>query len=168
MDPYLLALRLIHILGGAFWLGAAVVFFFFLEPTASRIGPSGREFMAHLTARRRLPVVIAIASLLNIVAGLLLYWRMSGGLESSWVTSGPGIGYTIGGAAAIASWLIGFLVSRPTIDRMAGIAQRGGAGGEQVGMEVISMLTRRLKLAGGFGLALVVLAASAMAVARYL
>lgn len=162
MDAYVITLRIVHILAGAFWLGAGVVFVAFLEPAAKELGTPGQAFMANVSAKRRLPIVIAVASLVNIVAGLLLYWRGSGGLQSAWITSGPGIGFTLGGAAAVVSWLVGFFVSRPTIDRLATAAAGGAQPAE------IVRLQARLRLAGRVGLGLLVVAAAAMASARYL
>jgi uncharacterized membrane protein len=164
MDAYIIALRLVHIVAGAFWVGAAVVFFLFLEPAAAALGGPGQSFMRHLNAERRLPVVIAIASALNIVAGVLLYARVSAGFKQAWITSGPGIGITVGAVSAITSWLIGFLVSRPTIDRMSALAVASPA----EAAPQMAMLTRRLRTAGGFGLGLLIVAVSAMSIARYL
>jgi hypothetical protein len=35
-------LRLIHISGGLFWVGAFYTFFFFVQPTAMALGPDGQ------------------------------------------------------------------------------------------------------------------------------
>ena len=32
MDAYIVTLRILHILGGVFWVGSALLFFFFIEP----------------------------------------------------------------------------------------------------------------------------------------
>ena len=39
MDLYLIVLRALHIFAGVFWVGAALMFFFFVEPTTKKLGP---------------------------------------------------------------------------------------------------------------------------------
>ena len=45
-------LRLIHILSGAFWLGAAATLFLFLQPTARATAPEGHYRNRACLARR--------------------------------------------------------------------------------------------------------------------
>ena len=166
MDAYMAVLRIIHIIAGSFWFGASVVFAFFVEPTAKALGPQAAPFMAHVAGKLKLPIVIAVTSIVNIIAGLLLYWRASGGLESEWVKSAQGTAFTIGGLAAMVAWVIGFTVSRPTIDKMNAVGQRLAAGDATAGPEM-AVLAHRMRLAGRIGVALLVVATGAMAGARY-
>lgn len=160
MDVYIVVLRVVHIVGGAFWFGAAVSFAFFIEPTASELGPTGGPFMAHLAQKKKLPIVIAITSVIAIVAGVLLYWRASAGLNTEWITSGPGLGFTTGAGAAIASWLVGFLVLRPGIDKLAAAAAAGSHA-------EVAQIQRTLRRGGSFNVAFLFVAVAAMASARY-
>lgn len=162
VDVYFVVLRIVHILGGAFWVGAATVFALFIEPTAKELGAPGGAFMGHLAQRRKLPLVIAISSILTIAAGALLYWRDSAGLKAAWITSDMGLGLTVGALAAIGSFLVGFTVLRPAIDRMGALLAGGGAQAE------IARLATRLERAGKLNLALLFVAVVAMASARYL
>ena len=49
MNLYLYAtLRLIHIIAGALWIGAAIVYLFYIKPSVKSIGPMGPQFMEFL------------------------------------------------------------------------------------------------------------------------
>ena len=119
----ILVLRLIHILSGVFWVGAVFTMYGFLQPTAERVGPEGQKFMLHLLRRRRFGVAILVAAALAVAAGLILYWRDSSGLRLSWML-GPGLGFTVGGAAALVAFVIGTAVITPNISRLETIGGR--------------------------------------------
>jgi hypothetical protein len=57
--------------------------------------------------RRRMGVFFPIVAALTILSGTALYWRNSNGLDSAWITSPPGLAFTIGGLAAIVAMAIG-------------------------------------------------------------
>ena len=46
------------------------------------------------------------------LAGLLLYWRDSAGLTSSWMTSSAGIGFAVGALLGLIGFIFGFLNDR--------------------------------------------------------
>ena len=94
----LLTLRLIHVLAGVFWVGAAVFTAAFLVPTIRAVGPAGGPVMQHLTQVRKLPRYILTAGFLTVISGIGLYSIPSEGFTSSWMRSGPGITFAIGGA----------------------------------------------------------------------
>ncbi|MGQ0669496.1 MAG: hypothetical protein ACT4PO_07475 [Actinomycetota bacterium] len=39
MDAYVIALRIVHILAGAFWVGASAMIFLFIQPSARELSP---------------------------------------------------------------------------------------------------------------------------------
>src|SRR5262245_61236589 len=102
MDTYMVVLRILHILAGVFWVGAAFVTILFLQPTARELGPAAGPFMAHLAGKKRLVDWVLRAAGLTILAGVLMYWRVSGGLEWDWISSAQGLGLTIGALCGIA------------------------------------------------------------------
>jgi uncharacterized membrane protein len=165
MDVYVIALRAVHIVAAAFWVGAAVSFAFFIEPAARQLGAASGPFMTELTVRRRFPVVIAVGSVLAIVAGALLYWRASSGLDGAWMRTRTGSVFTLGALLAIVAWLIGFLVLRPGIGRLNALAPVA-AKDPAVGLE-LEGLGRRLRAASLVNAALLISAALAMSIARY-
>src|SRR5689334_10000112 len=97
------------------WFGGAVIGAFFLTPTASALGQAGQPFMDFLMRRRRMGVFFPVVAALTVLAGAGLYWRDSGGLHLAWIISPTGVAYTVGGAAAIASFVLGFLLVAPSL-----------------------------------------------------
>jgi uncharacterized membrane protein len=171
VDWYLIILRVVHILAGVFWVGSAIFFFFFIEPSVKELGPTGEKFMSHLTEKKRMPVVITAASALTVLAGILLYWRDSDGFALDWITSAPGLGFTVGGVAAILAFAFGLFIIRPSVGRMGAIGQEiATAGGPPTDAQAVEMqrLGARLLLIGRIDLVLLTVAVVTMATARFL
>lgn len=162
-------LRLVHILAGAFWLGAAVTMFMFLQPTAQATAPEGQRFMLHLLRNRRFSEVVLSAALLTGGAGAILFWRDSGGLQLAFVTQPQGLGFTIGGVAGGLALLLFVFVGYPAGRRMVAIGgrleveRRPPSHDEQ---RVLARVQAVLTRVGATVLVLLVLAAAAMATAR--
>lgn len=168
---FFLLLRLVHILAGLFWVGAAVMMAGFIEPVAREAGPAGGRFMQGLVQQRRLPLYFTISALLTILSGLALYWRASAGLQWSWVLSGPGLAFTIGAVAAIVAAVLGQVINAPTAVKIGAVgAQMQAAGGPPSAALVAQMqaLQAQLRLAVRVVAVLLVIAAASMAVARYI
>ncbi len=126
---YLIVLRLVHILAGVLWAGSAIFYFFFVEPTVKSLGPAGSKFMQDFIEKRRYPLFMNIVSALTIVAGALLFWTVSDGLQPAWLTSGPGLGFTIGSVVAIVVYGIGFFMIRPRVERLGNLGKTIGMAG---------------------------------------
>jgi uncharacterized membrane protein len=124
-----LILRLVHIFAGVLWVGAAILYFFYIGPTVKDIGPAGGKFMVDFIERRRYPVFMAVVSTLTIVSGVPLFLNTSGGLQSSWMRSGPGLGFTIGSVVPLAVYVIGFLMIKPRAERMGSLSEEIGISG---------------------------------------
>lgn len=114
MELYPLILRILHIGAGVFWAGATWTLAGFLTPAVKATGASGQEVIGQISGRLRLSDILGVAAVTNAVSGLLLYWRLSSGLNSNWLASGPGIGLTVGALAGIVAFFVGLLVTRPT------------------------------------------------------
>jgi hypothetical protein len=100
MDPLLMLLRIIHIGSGVLWVGAAFTFTLFVAPSSEVLAPPDRkQFLDEIVGRRRFSSTIFVFSTLTIVAGAMLYWRDSNGLDPGWITSPSGLGSTTGAAA---------------------------------------------------------------------
>jgi uncharacterized membrane protein len=171
VDWYLIILRALHILAGVAWVGSFYLFFLFIQPAVQELGPSGQAFVTHLTERKKLPMAISAAAILTLVAGILLYIRDSDGFDLDWITSGPGLGFTIGGIAAILAFAFGFLLVRPAVDRMAAMGQQMAAAGAPPSSDQIAEMQRlgsRAVAVGWVIMALLTIAVIAMAVARFL
>ncbi len=170
MDLYVILLRVVHIFAGVFWVGGGVMLFAFLEPTAKATAPASQKFMQYLMTRQRLNAFLALVSLLTVLAGALLYWRDSGGLQSSWITTPTGVGFTLGAALGISVFIIGFFGIKPNADRLAALgAQIEAAGappsaGQVAELGRISQAMSRLSRVDFY---LLTLALLMMATARY-
>lgn len=67
MNPEILVLRLVHVLGGVFWLGSGLFTAFFLMPALATAGPAAGPLMGALQ-RRKLFTVLPIVDLASAVA----------------------------------------------------------------------------------------------------
>jgi uncharacterized membrane protein len=170
MDAYMVVLRIVHILAGVFWVGSALTIFFFLQPAAREVGPGAGPLMTHLAQKKRLPDITLGAAGLTILAGLLMYWRVSGGLDGDWLESAYGVAITIGSLCAIAAVILGASVVRPSMLKAGAIAQAAAAAGgptPEQGAE-IQALQERVRATGNLIVPLLILAVVAMASAQYL
>ncbi len=166
----IVVLRLIHILGGIFWVGSFFTMFLFLEPTAQAVGPDGQRFMLHLLRNRRFADVVLAAALVTVVAGAILFWRDSNGLQLSWMTRPPGLGFTIGAAAGLATLLMFIFFGYPTSRRMVTIGSRLQAERRPPNPDeqrALAHAQRMLKRVGVAGIMLLAIAAASMSTARY-
>jgi uncharacterized membrane protein len=165
-----ITLRLIHILAGIFWVGAIFLIAGFLLPTARSSGPEGGRFMRHLMLQRRLPVFLGIAMLLTLLSGFTLYGRLAAATEGAWASTPAGIGYGVGGLAAILGAIIGGAISGPAARRMAAIGQQASRGDALSAEQQAEMqrLQARSALGSRVTAGLLAIAAGAMAIARYL
>ena len=166
----IVVLRLLHIVFGVFWVGSVLFMSVLLMPSISAAGPSGVAIMNEL-GRRRLSLVMMVAAILTVGAGLWLVMIDTGGAPGAWMQSSTGRAFSLGGALAILTLVIGMAVNAPTANRMsaigAAIARRGGPPTADETAE-LGRLRARLALASGV-LALLLLGATGlMAVARYL
>ena len=71
-------LRLLHIVAGLLWVGAALMMSLYIEPTAAASGADGKRFLRALyTASRTFARLIPLSASVTTVAGLLLYGMLS-------------------------------------------------------------------------------------------
>ena len=170
-ELFVIVLRIVHIFAGSFWFGAALFFFLFVEPTANELGPRAQPFVEGMVAKRKLPLVITTASAVAVVAGLLLYWRVSGGLQPGWIFRPSGLAFTIGGLTAIIAFAMGLVGIKPRVDRMGALgAQLAAAGRPPTPEEGAEMqrLQHQLRQIGLFDVILLSITVVAMAAGRYL
>jgi uncharacterized membrane protein len=166
----ILVLRLIHIGAGAFWVGAVLTFFLFVQPAAMAVGPDGTKFTYQLLHHRRLPVVILAAAAITVLAGIWLLVITSNGLDLDLLFDASRLGYTVGGVAAILTIGVGGLYVFPRTKVIEGVIGRLIAEGrpptpdEQKTLIRVGNESRRAGWVVVIGL---VVAVAAMATARY-
>lgn len=171
MDTYMVVLRMVHILAGAFWVGAALVVFVFLQPAAREVGPAAGPLMMHLAQKKRLPDIVLGAAGITILAGLLMYWQVSDGFDPDWIGSTYGVAITLGALSAIVAVALGGSIVRPSMTAAAAIGREVATSGgpptpEQAAK--IEVLQDRVRTTGKVIIPLLVFATAAMASARYL
>ena len=165
----LLVLRVIHIVGGIFWVGSAMFTTIFLMPAVAAAGPNAGAVLGALR-QRGLLTVLPVVALLTIASGLRLLWIVSGGFSPSYFHTATGHTFAAAGLAAIVSFLISFLVARPAAIRTGQLgASLAGATAEQRAAVTREMetLRRRAAVASGIVVTLLTLAAAGMAVGRF-
>ena len=171
MDWLLLGLRVVHVGSAMVWFGGAIIGGFFLSPTATALGDKAQPFMDHLMRRRRMGIVFPVVAALTVLAGAALYWRDSGGLQWAWISSPTGVAYTIGGAAAIASFVLGFILVAPSVAEQSAVRNELAASGDaptQSQRERLQHADSLMRLAARVDLPLILVAGLTMATARYL
>lgn len=109
MNYLTLALRLIHIVGGVFWVGAGLLINFFVGPTMRATGDAGRQFGGHLMAKTRAVTVMNISVYSTVIAGVWLYGIDSQWFTSAWMHSGSGIGFTVGAIFGLVGFITGLI-----------------------------------------------------------
>ena len=171
MNVYLLILlRLIHVVAGILWGGAAIFYLFFVKPSVKSIGAAGPQFMQKLVERQRYPLFMISTSTLTILAGGILFWLSSGGFNLFWIQTGPRIGFTIGSLVALFAFIVGNFVIGPTAAKMSSlglqIAMSGGSPNSGLIVEM-QKLEKRLTHAENWDFILLVISMLTMATARY-
>jgi uncharacterized membrane protein len=171
MHEYLIALRLIHILCGVLWAGGIFTLALFILPAVNASGPEGGKVMRQIAATNHYATVMTTAATLNIIAGLLLYWKDSNGLSMDFIGSPQGIAVTLGATLAIIAYILGLSINRPGVLRMTAIGNEiAAAGGKptEAQMAELGTLRKRISISTKYMAWLLGITVSAMAIARYL
>ena len=170
MHAEFLVLRLIHILSGIFWIGGGLYTFFFLGPALASTPAVMGQVMAALQ-KRRVFTAQQIAAFLILLSGLRLLMIDSAGFSGSYFATGPGRTFAIAGVFAILAGIFNFGVARPTMERAvavaASLAAAADAGEKARLTQELDRLRKRGAIAGMLAVTSGILAASGMAVARY-
>jgi uncharacterized membrane protein len=167
MNTYLIWLfRIIHIVGGVFWVGGTLMMTFFIGPTVGAMGEAGQKFVGHLVRNLKFTVRMSAAAGLTILAGGILYWNDSNGFTSPWMSSGAGTGFGIGAGFALIGFVFGILVGR-TAKAMAqlGTPMQGKPAPDQ--MAQMQVLRKQQVTYSNLAAIALILATIFMAIARY-
>lgn len=167
MNYLVIALRIIHIVAGVFWVGGVLMMTFFIGPTIGATAESGQKFVGHLMNNLKFSNRMAAAAGITILAGFILYWIDSDGFTSAWMTSGAGRGFGIGAAFALIGFVFGLLLGRTT-KAMAqlGAQIQGKPSSEQ--MTQLATLRKQQVTYSNLSAVTLILSVIFMAIARYL
>jgi uncharacterized membrane protein len=165
----LIALRLAHVIAGVAWVGGAFLMILLVSRTARRRGDEGELFLTSLLTEGKAARYFELAALTTVVAGGLLYWRASSGLQVGWIASPSGIGFTIGAVAAVISLAWGGMLVGPAGKRAATIQADVAAAGQASVAQATELdsIRRRLNTFAMVDLVLLGTAVVCMATARY-
>lgn len=120
---YLLVLRFVHVVASVCWAGGGMIFFLFVEPTAKALAPTGMQFVQFMVTKRRFNIFMAVSSTLTLLSGALLFLQYAGGRWMDYMSSGPGLGFTLGSAVGVVVYFVGMFGVKPHADRMAKLGQ---------------------------------------------
>ena len=169
MAAEILILRLIHILGGIFWLGGGIFAAFFLIPAIAGT-PAMPQVMQGLQ-QRKLFIVTPIVGVLTVLTGIRLLWIDSVGFDDSYMATGPGRTFSIGGTAALIALLLQVFVSRPAGAKLGELAAKMATNPPPEERQRLAAEIEKLRKRNGVAtlgaVSLGLVAASAMAIARY-
>lgn len=167
----LILLRLVHVLGGIFWVGAGLFNLVFLGPAMAAAGPAAGPMM-EVFRRRRMFVVMPTVALLTILSGLRLMMIASGNFSAAYFTTGAGRAFAFGGACAIVVFVVGLGLAMPMQKRLGTLGPLIAAASDESTRAHLqaeaARLQGRMRVVGPVTTTLLVLAAVSMAVARYL
>jgi hypothetical protein len=138
-----LTLRLIHIVAGGFWAGAAMLMGWFVAPAARDVGPAAGPFMQGLLKRNPADRMLA-AGVVTVLAGLWLLF-----LQTPTFRRWQDYALAIGALSAVVALTVGLTRQRPTAKKIqnlgAAIAASGGPPTPEQGAEMAGL---QGKLAG--------------------
>jgi hypothetical protein len=167
----LVVLRFLHVVLGAYWAGVILFTALFLEPSVRGAGPAGGQVMGQLVARGHM-TVLPVVALVTILTGVELLRRVSGGFDPVWMSSRLGVALSIGALTAIVGFVIGVTIMRPTALKAMALAQAAMQAPEgparEAQLAAVAPLRRRATLSLRVVAALLFVAVTTMAVARYL
>lgn len=167
----MVVLRLIHIIGGVFWVGTVFFITWFLNPAVRSTGQPGLIVMQEVMMRRKMSVYLMTAMGLTVLSGLTMYARMSMITHGTWASTTNARVLGLGALCAIIGGAIGGSISKKTGLRMAAIGQaiqqQGGPPTDAQKAE-IGALQDKMQSAMRIVALLLVVAVACMASARYL
>jgi hypothetical protein len=164
-------IRLIHILAGVLWVGAAVMLAFFVGPAAGGAGPAGGVLMDQLVRVRKLPAYMASMAGLTVLAGFGLMWMHASATDGGWMRTASGKLFMWGALVAIVGFVWGMVMASRLAKRMtartAALAAAGRPPTAEEQAEIRQGFARLSFHTRGAAIVLVI-AAAMMAFARYI
>ena len=170
MNGLVIVLRLLHIISGVFWVGAALMLTFFISPTVGATKEAGQGFMRHFMGNTKFNLVMWTSALATVIAGFILYWINSKGFTSDWLHSGPGIGFGVAAGFALLGLVVGIFQGKNSnaMAKLGGEIQAQGTPPTPEQASQLQRLGKALATGGKLNATFLILATIGMAIARYL
>lgn len=170
MNEFYLVMRVSHVVFGALWVGTVTFMAFILMPAVAEAGPDGAKVMAGLMRRKLLNLVPTVA-LVNVISGLWLYWKYTGGFDRTLSGTPGAMVFGTGGILAIIALHIGLLAMRRNIIKAGALAAKAGGlpdGAEKAALMAESMARRKRAMRAGPIVAVILLVTTVlMAIGHY-
>ena len=158
-----MTLRLIHIVSGVLWVGAAAMLAAYVIP-AARASDAGLRFLRELIWVRNLPRYLNVVLALALLSGLALYGNLLALTHGSWASSRRGLVLGIGGLAALVAAAIATFAAAPAIHRALELAEGDRADDHR---DAMAAALRRYGNTMWLVVVLLVGTASTMAISRF-
>ena len=167
MIVLLIVLRILHVLGGVFWVGAALAMNLFINPSLRATAEAGQKVTAHLITQTKFAAALVVSSATTVLAGTWLYWIDSNGFFYGWMNTATGVAFGVGGLFAFVGWGTGFVLSRTgaAMGKLAGQIRGAPTPDQQAQLAVLG---RRQVNFSTINLASLTIATVLMAMARFL
>ena len=171
MNAELIVLRLIHVLGGILWVGIALYNTFVIIPAMVEAGPAAANaLMTALTRRKIFAIIPAIAGV-TILAGLRLMQISSDGFSAAYFASRTGRAFAGGATMGVLGLVFGIALVRPMMMKAGALAAARGSAPENARAAIDAQIATARSRGAFWSVVsslLLLVAAMAMAVARYL
>ena len=153
-------LRLLHIVAGLIWVGAAVMMSFYVEPASQRSGGDGARFLRNLYGKTNYSRMIPVAAIITTLAGLLLYGMMS---YHETMNSAMGMSITLGALFGLLAFGHGFFALWRSAGQYSDLVKSGDA--DEAALQT---LEDKLRRNGRVSMWLALVSLVLMAGARYI
>jgi hypothetical protein len=167
-----IVLRLIHIIGGVFWVGTVLVLAWFVGPAQRAMGgATSVTFLEQLMIRQKLRIYLSLAMVLTVLSGLTMYARYVMTTHGQWASTTPAKVLGLGGLLGIIGGAVGASSGARRGGKIVAIGEAmRSAGGTLTPQQESELGELQNKTANELRIvaALLVIAVAAMASARYL
>ncbi|MEE8045651.1 MAG: hypothetical protein V3T49_02305 [Dehalococcoidia bacterium] len=160
MDVGLVITRIIHIVSGSFWVGAAIYLAVLLEPRIRATSPDLERQLLNKTSKLN-SMWITSAAVLTMVTGMALVSTTPGRSFSNLGSGGWGMMILIGLIASVAAFVVSGIAGAFTAKLRRGLES------EEATDEQLTSYRRGLSMLGYVNAVLVVIAVGTMASARF-
>jgi hypothetical protein len=125
--------------------------------------------MQQLARTNSLPLVMTVTSTITIITGVLLIWKLSGGMQYEWMVTTHGLILNAGALLAIIAYFEGLFITRPAVMNLNRLSGEIGTI-QPTPAQVTQLGVYRKKIAAANNSGALLLAASviAMSMSRYL
>jgi hypothetical protein len=165
-----LAVRALHVLVAALWIGSTVFMAMMLSPAIERAGASGGQVMLRIS-QRGISLYMGLIALTTLGTGLYLFYRFTGGFDHGVSMSHAGLAFGCGGLAGISAGIVGGgSVGRSAAKIVAIMTQAMGmTDGPAKGalLQQVGLLKQRVRTGTAIAIALQGTALVLMAVGHY-